>query len=304
MKFRSTSSTTEAAMQLLVDPMCNFFAGLVFLSILVAVLAKNQPSSSWREKEPGRTFSNRELLTARLAEIRDETAELQKENRAKAEKLGSVPSLPSLSALEKALAEVGREETQAGGLNSPETRARMEGALLRERDRLRSRHLSLGNEMISLQEESVRLQGRLDRLAGAPEKPGAGSSLRVRLPLARTATQSPLYILVSGGSCHPLQDAGGKEDSTYVERQRTEAVDEVRPRPGKGMKAGPAMETFFQQINPDRFYPVLVVYADSYGEYATLRKILETREQAYGFEPRPAGSPFRLSAQGVKPEMQ
>ena len=304
MNFRSTSASTEAAMQLLVDPMCNFFAGLVFLSVLVAVLARNETRSPWREEMERRTFANPELLTARVAEIREETQALERQNREAAARLGAEVSLPSLTAVEKALAEALGEE-EAGGGGSAETRARLEGALIRERDRLRSRHENLGNEIAALREEKARLQGRL----GILEKEAAGVSptdyaVRIRLPLARPAEQTPLYILISGGRCYPLQDAAGKEDDTHVVRKRSVAADEVNPREGRGFTAGPDMEKFLQRLDSRRQYPVLVVYADSFAEYQTLRGILEARQLAYGWEPRPVGMPLRLSAQGAKPEVQ
>jgi len=304
MKFRSASASTEAAMQLLVDPMCNFFAGLVFLSVLVAVLARNEIRSPWREELERRTFANPELLTARMAEIRDETQALERQNREAAARLGGEVSLPSLTAVEKAMAEALGEE-EAGGGTSAELRARVEGALIRERDRLRSRQENLGNEIAALREEKVRLQGRLGILEKEPAGVSpSGSEVRIRLPLARPAEQTPLYILISGGRCYPLQDPDGKEDDTHVVRKRSVAADEVNPREGRGLAAGPEMEKFLQRLDSRRQYPVLVVYADSFAEYQALRGILESRQLPYGWEARPVGMPLRLSAQGAKPEVQ
>lgn len=305
MKFRSTSSTTEAAMQLLVDPMCNFFAGLVFLSVLVALLARNEPQSPWREEMEGRTFANPELLTTRVAEIREEIQRLERQNREAAARMGAEITLPSLTAVQKAMAEALGDEDASGAGTPTEARARLEGALIRERDRLRSRQENLGNEIAALREEKSRLQGRLGVLGKqTADMAATGSDVRVRLPLARSAEQTPLYILVSGGRCYPLQDATGKEDDTHVVRKRSVAADEVSPREGRGLSAGPEMEKFLQRLDARRQYPVLVVYADSFAEYQALRMILEARQQPYGWEPRPVGMPLRLSAQGVKPEVQ
>jgi len=303
MKRGSSTTTTEEAMQLLVDPMCNFFAGLVFLSVLVALLAKNQPPSPWRDGEAGRTFANEELLTARLAEVREATEELSRRNREAAEALGAGPSLPSLSAVEKALAET--LSAASGGESSKEVRAGLEGALSRERDRLRGRHETLGNEIVALKEESVRLEGRLGLLGKKSEgKEEAGREVRVRLPLARSSTQAPLYIMVSGGKFYPLQGPDGREDETHVVRERSVAADEIKPRAGRGLAPGEEMDEFLRRIDSRHQYPVLVVYADSFEAYQGVRAQLESRQQSFGWEPRPTGSPLRLSAQGFKPEVQ
>jgi hypothetical protein len=63
------------------------------------------------------------------------------------------------------------------------------------------------------------------------------------------------------------------------------------------------MEKFFRQIDRNQQYPVLVVYADSFGEYQKLRSMLEGMQQPYGWEPKAVGSPIRLTAQGFKPEV-
>lgn len=303
MRRGSNSFTTEEAMQLLVDPMCNFFAGLVFLSVLVALLAKNQPPSPWRDGETGRTFANEELLAARLAEVQEATEELSKKNREAAEALGSGASLPSLRAVEKALAET--SSVASGGESPKEIRAGLEGALTRERDRLRSRHETLGNEIAALKKESVRLEGRLGLLEKEAEgAERSGREVRVRLPLARSSTQAPLYILVSGGKFYPLQGPDGREDETHVVRERSVAADEIKPRPGRGLAPGEETDKFLRRIDPHHQYPVLVVYADSFSAYQEVRAQLESRQQPFGWEPRPTGSPLRLSAQGFKPEVQ
>jgi hypothetical protein len=98
----------------MVDPMCNFFAGLVFLSVLAAVLSKNQSGSPWHEGEAGRTFANEELLDKRLAELRDETRNLQNQNRTASKNTTETASLPSLEAVEKALDEAADVDKKNG----------------------------------------------------------------------------------------------------------------------------------------------------------------------------------------------
>ena len=305
MKREVRSKFTGEALDLLVDPMCNFFAGLVFISVLMAIFSENQLGSPWREAEQGRTFANEELLVKRVAEVREETRSLQIQNRASAEKLSETPSLPSLYAVEKALADaVGEGESWIGGMSSPEARARLEGALIRERDRLRGRFEVFGNELTALGKETSRLQGRLDSFRKQGESSADAREIKVRLPLAKTVAQNPLYIMVIAGKCYPLQLPSGKDDETHVERERSPGEDRILPRPNRGLAAGGAMEKFFQKLDWNRQYPVLVVYPDSFAEYQSLRSILEAMQKPYGWEPKAVGSPLRLSSQGFKPEVQ
>jgi hypothetical protein len=285
----------------MVDPMCNFFAGLVFLSVLAAVLSKNQSGSPWHEGEAGRTFANEELLDKRLAELREETRNLQSQNRTASKNTTETASLPSLGAVEKALAEAVGDAEGVGGRSASEVNARLEGALMRERDRLRSRFDVLGNELVALGKETVRLEGRLGILKEKTSS-GVNDEVKVRLPISKKANQNPLYIIVSGGRCYPMQLPSGQEDETHVERERTPEEDRVRPRSNRGLAAN-EMEKYFRQVDRNQQYPVLVVYADSFKEYQKLRSMLEGMQQPYGWEPKPVGSPIRLTAQGFKPDV-
>jgi hypothetical protein len=302
MKRRAASISSGESLQLMVDPMCNFFAGLVFLSVLAAVLSKNQSGSPWHEGEAGRTFANEELLDKRLAELREETRILQNQNRTASKNTTETASLPSLGAVEKALAEAVGDAEGVGGRSALEVNARLEGALMRERDRLRSRFDVLGNELVALGKETVRLEGRLGILKEKTSSSGANDEVRVRLPISKKANQNPLYIIVSGGRCYPMQLPSGQEDETHVERERTPEEDRVRPRSNRGLAAN-EMEKYFRQVDRNQQYPVLVVYADSFKEYQKLRSMLEGMKQPYGWEPKPVGSPIRLTAQGFKPDV-
>ena len=172
---------------------------------------------------------------------------------------------------------------------------------MRERDRLRSRFDVLGNELVALGEETVRLEGRLGILKEKTSS-GVNDEVKVRLPISKKANQNPLYIIVSGGRCYPMQLPSGQEDETHVERERTPEEDRVRPRSNRGLAAN-EMEKFFRQVDRNEQYPVLVVYADSFKEYQKLRSMLEGMQQPYGWEPKPVGSPIRLTAQGFKPDV-
>jgi hypothetical protein len=302
MKRRAASISSGESLQLMVDPMCNFFAGLVFLSVLAAVLSKNQSGSPRYEGEAGRTFANEELLDKRLAELREETRNLQNQNRTASKNTTETASLPSLEAVEKALAEAVGDAEGVGGRSVSEINARLEGALMRERDRLRSRFDVLGNELIALGKETVRLEGRRGILKEKTSSSGANDEVKVRLPISKKAKQNPLYIILSGGRCYPMQLPSGQEDETHVERERTPEEDRVHPRSNRGLTAN-EMEKFFRQIDCNQHYPVLVVYADSFGEYQKLRSMLEGMQQSYGWEPKAVGSPIRLTAQGFKPEV-
>lgn len=302
MKRRAASISSGESLQLMVDPMCNFFAGLVFLSVLAAVLSKNQSGSPRHEGEAGRTFANEELLDKRLAELREETRNLQNQNRTASKNTTETASLPSLEAVEKALAEAVGDAEGVGGRSSSEVNARLEGALMRERDRLRSRFDVLGNELVALGKETIRLEGRLGILKKKTSSSRANDEVKVRLPISKKANQNPLYIIVSGGRCYPMHLPSGQEDETHVERERTPEEDRVRPRSNRGLAAN-EMEKFFRQIDRNQQYPVLVVYADSFGEYQKLRSMLEGMQQPYGWEPKAVGSPIRLTAQGFKPEL-
>lgn len=300
MRSPRTSESGES-LQLLVDPMCNLFAGLVLLSVFLALFAGSNRGEKRVEPDAAAGFANAELLQRRLQETRAETERLRSANQDMAARLDGARSLPSLGAVQKALAQA--EEAAGGGATI--TREDMKRALESELDRLREEEVSLENEAAGLRKESTRLQERWAGLGRQnPEGNREAEEVRLRLPRARPTDKLPLYLLVSGGRVYPVQLPSGAEDEIHVDRERSPSEDRILPRPGKGLAPGRPTEDFLRQIDTRRCYPVLVVYADSFPQYRDLRKMLEAMNQPFGWEPRETGTVFRLSARGFKPEAQ
>lgn len=298
-----TERTVEAgeSLQLLVDPMCNLFAGLVLLSVFLALFAgRNQGESRQESVSPSR-FANPELLQKRSAETREAIAEIRRANETLASRLGTGAALPPLDAVEKAVAEA--DEASRGEAGIP--LATLQQALESELEKLERERVTLMNEAEGLKKESIRLQERREKLSrqgGAV----AGDSREVvlRIPRARPTEKVPIYLLLSGGRVFPAQRPTGAEDDTHVERQRSPSEDRISPQAGRGFSPGGDLEKFVQQIPADRCYPVLVVYPDSFSLYEEMRKTLEAQKLNFGWEPRESGVPLRLSARGFKPEAQ
>lgn len=289
------------SLQLLVDPMCNLFAGLVLLSVFMALFAGRNQGEHSVEAAGSKRFANEELLQKRMQETRNEVETLRRENQAMAERVSPDSALPALDAVEKALAEADR----ASGSDPKISTEYLQRALEAEWERLRQQDASLENEAEGLQKEIRRLQEREGRLAATlPAAQDSAGEVRLRLPRARPTEKIPLYLMISGGKVFPAQLPSGAEDDTHVERQRSPAEDRVIPRAGRGLSPGKETEQFLAQIDPTRCYPVLVVYADSFPQYQEVRQTLEKRKLAFGWEPRETGAALRLSARGFKPEAQ
>lgn len=289
------------SLQLLVDPMCNLFAGLILLSVFLALFAGRNQGDSRVEPGEETRFANEELLKKRTQETRDEVERLGKENQAMAERISPDSSLPALDAVEKALAEADQASRQEPAIS----RERMQLALEAEVGRLQKEVASLENEAAGLQKETLRLQERQRLLGGEMSGTRAlGGQVRLRLPRARPTEKIPLYLLISGGKVFPAQLPSGAEDETHVERQRSPEEDRVFPRADKGISPGKDTEQFLRQMDGSRCYPVLVVYADSFPQYLAVRRKLEQMDLSFGWEPRENGAALRLSAHGFKPEAQ
>ena len=298
-----TERTVEPgeSLQLLVDPMCNLFAGLVLLSVFLALFAGRQQGESARPSSEGSRFSGQELLQKRSAETREAIAEIQEANETLASRLGEGATLPSLDAVEKAVAEAD-EASRGQALITTKT---LQQALEAELEKLQQERVSLSNETEGLKKETTRLTERLGKLSRSGEGATAGGrEVILRIPRARPTEKVPVYILLSGGKGFPAQLPSGAEDNSHVERQRSPAEDVIYPKPGRGLSRGKEMENYLRQIPADRCYPVLVVYPDSFSQYEEIRKILEGYKLGFGWEPRENGVPLRLSGSGFKPEAQ
>ena len=295
--------TTEPgeSLQLLVDPMCNLFAGLVLLSVFLALFAGRSEGNPKAEPSRSSRFANEELLRRRIQETKEEADTIRSKNSTLSVQAGTGASLPSLGAVEKALAEA----DQASPANGPISTENLRQALESEQAKLRQQASSLANEIQGLRKETVRLRERWDQLSRqTTPREGAEEDVRVRLPRARPTEKIPLYLLFSAGKVFPTQLPSGAEDDKHVDRQRSPSEDQIVPRAGQGLSVGRETEDFLRRIDVSRCYPVLVVYADSFPQYQRVRRSLETMNLAFGWEPRENGAPLRLSARGFKPEAQ
>lgn len=289
------------SLQLLVDPMCNLFAGLVLLSVFLALFAGRQSGDPRVSAGTVSRFANEEILQRRLRETDEEIQLVEKNNKDLGEKTSAISSRPPLEAVEKALAEVDRGKPSDASFSVED----LQRALEAERDKIRERDLALANEMEGLKQERTRLGERWEKLSRtAPQASGEGGEIRVRLPRARPTEKIPLYLLIAGGRLFPAQLPGGAEDEEHVERQRSPSEDRVLPRPHRGLSSDQEVEDYLRQIDSGQCYPVLVVYADSFPEYQKIRRVLEKMNLGFGWEPRESGAPLRLSARGFKPEAQ
>lgn len=289
------------SLQLLVDPMCNLFAGLVLLSVFLALFAGRNQGEERVDSASGSRFANEELLQRRTLETQLEAEAVRKKNEAMAHRQVPNANLPPLDAVNKALAEADQMHQGPAGFSVQELRE----ALEKELEKINAQILSLQNEAEGLKKEGARLEERWESLhSSLPAEGNPSGEVRLRLPRARPTDKIPLYLLLSGGSVYPAQLPDGAEDEAHVERQRTPTEDKILPRSNRGLSAGSETDGFLQQIDRSRCYPVLVVYADSFPLYQQLRRTLEKMEISYGWEPRENGVPLRLSARGFKPEAQ
>ncbi|NCZ96981.1 hypothetical protein EBZ02_07510 [bacterium] len=219
------------SLQLLVDPMCNLFAGLVLLSVFLALFAgRNQGAPTKESAESGR-FANQELLQKRSAETRDAIAEIRAANETLASRLGTGAVLPPLEAVEKAVAEAD-EATRGEAVISCKT---LQQALESELENLQGELVSLTNEAEGLKKETARLQERQEKLSRQKAAGTDGNQeVTLRIPRARPTDKTPVYLLLSGGKVFPAQLPSGLEDDAHVERQRSPSEDRIFPKSGRG----------------------------------------------------------------------
>lgn len=289
------------SLQLLVDPMCNLFAGLVLLSVFLALFAGRQSGDSRVPAGTASRFASEELLQKRIRETEEEIQLVEKKNMDLGEKASAIASLPALGAVEKALAEA----DQAKPLEASFSVEDLQRALEAEREKIRERDLALANEMEGLKQERARLEERWGKLSRTVlPLSGEEGEVRVRLPRARPTEKIPLYLLIAEGRLFPAQLPGGAEDEEHVERQRSPSEDRILPRPHQGLSSDQEIKEYLRQIDSGQCYPVLVVYPDSFSAYQKIRRILEKMNLSFGWEPRENGAPLRLSARGFKPEAQ
>jgi len=245
---------------LLLDTVCNSFGGIILIALLIALTASSQVEDFKKEADKNRREQRKQDI-----------------EKAKA----------ALDKIKKILAQMkGVDDlmTIAGKVESLVTLHETRDSLVDERDALRQR-VANQNRLIKVLEQQARFG--VDNL---------------RLPMQQDSSRTPLPIIVFKNLAHPVilvEQGKLVPNQTSVRLVQGPGGLVAEPVDGGGLDEG-ALEKYISKLSPKQYYPVYVVYSDSFGVFDDFKRATARRSVSYAWWPIPVGEKVLLGPKGKK----
>jgi hypothetical protein len=295
----SRRRSSDSSLELLLDTITNTFGGVLFVAMLVSLMLRTVPvGQQGEQRDPG----ERARLEAQLVKLRERKDNVTErlESLRQSEASGDKDALSEAEALQVELLSLANERTE-----SVEAIARHQASAAR--DAARVAELSEASEeaesafesstqlLDNEKAESERLSAVLEELGRDPIAP---KDIRaVGLPTLTELNRLQVGVMARYGRLYMMHKwrngvrTGPNTDDFVVSPGPPQVA---RARPNRGVPTDVAsVQRFVQRLAadfpPDQTVIAIVVHADSFGSFATVRKALIEAGYKYSPIPLPPG---------------
>jgi hypothetical protein len=284
---RSDENTAEASLELLLDTICNAFGGILFLTIMMALLLK----VSSRSTEPG------EVTEAARHEIVQQETQLQ-------EALATLDSLRSTLAVQGNTYERLIDPNVAANYRVLQDRERQRDEAQRvlfELVRERATATAALDELTQQRKQEQAKQRQFERNLAKRLKELEDAAQRQTATIHPSRTRSTskqeyvlvvrydrLYVLFRD-DLEKLMRKVNRDDFLVLPDDKGNDVATPKPYAGLPIDAdrplGPVLATLLRNRSPQRYYVALAVWEDSFDAFLALREALVAAGYEYRLLP-------------------
>lgn len=294
---RQDDDTTS--LDLFLDTVSNMFGGIIFITILLAIMAFANA-----EQVPGRHGLTSEEVNAVLAGQAGAVADRTQRLRDLQDELTELHKM--LDLFEDGAADSDEAiEAQRRQMNDRVADALLdlEGKRL-VRDSLAGRLENFRGEVSDAEQDIVLLHEKIMKVRQEINEQRKKRRVDARLPVERRTEKFPLHVVLKSGKLHELYD---RTDPTS---ERAEARDVVltkspnqhsftlKPEGGYPVTASvtrhPRWRELMSLVTPKSYYFYIMVYPDSYEAFLTVKTTVLAAGFEYQIEPMPPGSAIEL----------
>lgn len=298
---RRTEDTANDSMDMLLDAMCNTFGAIIFIALLLSVLSHfTKPAGDAALDERAAQLDHMEQVAALQQEVDAMEVALGQRNLS-VETQKVLEGLAGAATEERARQFALHENALVDQLDRLQNR-RDAQRRTQQRQREDIRQLAHAIQMLRNEESDLTREdtGAKRSALGLPAE-SAPTQLdplaHARLPMERTTTKNPFFIVVREERFYPLfWDAGQggmKINNTAFTLTQDKAAGALfaAPRPGRGFPVGttaePSREAIQLRDTLRRLdqYADFSVYGDSYPAFIELRNFLGASAIDYNWEP-------------------
>lgn len=287
-------SSQPDSLELLLDTICNMFGGVLFLAILIAVLIRTTEQTKQESDRPPVEV----VSASELHDLERELTELLQERDAKAAAMQKQRELmrqfvdPKAAEILKSIAELESEQ------NRLETDSAKAARTLAEQ---REKVESLAAALVSLDKNLTAAELELVSTQKALQDEIDSRTRTASLPNLRASTKQEVGLILRFGRLYSwhtydrlgLRQGVNLEDMAVVSEE--DVVVEVAPMPFAGAPVtnpGDKTAAVWQKLkpfDPHRHYIAVIVYDDSFAEFANLKQMLIERGFEYRLMPTVPG---------------
>lgn len=303
---------TDSSLELLLDTITNTFGGVLFVAMLVSLMLRTAPVGHQVEEDDP---SERARLESRLSILREREEEITKrvEKMRESAVAGDAANPDELLSLHGELLSLATERT-----GSIEAIARYQADATRAQERVAEladaaddahSALTTATESLNVQQaEAVRLAALMEEAGRTPEVPEDVRA--VGFPTLAEMNRMQVGIMARYGRLYMMHTwrngvRMGPNTEDFVVFPGSPQVARARPTGGVPTDAA-SVKQFVKRLAgsfpPDEWVVAMVVHADSFGSFATIRKALI--EAGYKYSPLPLPPGGTIVDEGGRAEGQ
>ncbi len=274
-----------SSLDLFLDTICNTFGGIMFLAILLSVLVQmrsKEPKPVESSKVPmtaaeARDVSNRlAMLTSSYDRLTDLLVELRKKQ-----------PLPE----DEAIQQLGKQSEQAQKVLDEATRLQVETA--KQLAQQIQTNAEIVKSMEEFREQLIAERAALEKDTLALDEALSDQMEVLKLPKIATSFKSKVFFLMRYHKIYPLAKMPGpisdnsdlNEADVTIKHLGPEAFT-AAPKVSRGWSAASAeLDTYMQSCSPSIHVFTVIVWPDSYAEFAAIKEKMIQLGFQYDLQP-------------------
>lgn len=279
---RRKRSADTSSLDLFLDTICNTFGGIMFLAILLSVLVQmrsKQPQPIDPADVPMSAEDYQDVVSKfdELTSARKQLSELVVEARS---------SQPTNEDLEIQEAQRQAEQEQQRLESAIEQRTEVSKELAQQLQE----NADIAEETQEVDRRLTEAQASLEKDQAALDEALADKLEVLKLPRVEASNKSNKVILMRYGRIYPLQTGAGQDlnDADLVIRKLSGDNFTAAPRAGKGWSLPTdhaELMTYVGQYSPYRHVFSVVVWPDSFAEFAAFKEVMIEAGFQYDLQP-------------------
>lgn len=277
---------------MLLDTMCDAFGGIILLAVLVTLLTSNE-----RQGRAAASTDSEDMLQRRLALAETDLQQASQlsaslESRAnddrwkkQLELLATRKELEATIQNARGAIALNTQELESANAADPAERLKFLNAQFAA---AQAHKIQLQNSLNAADENSKRLQQRLEALNHQVTAKYDESVRSLRLPKEHQTDKSVKYVIVQYGSVFPCRNPDLSRNEKSIDWTSHLDDETAHPIQGKGIdlaRSPRELETYFNSLSKDSVYIAFLVFEDSFPAFLRAKQMAVGSGLAYGWEP-------------------